>query len=85
VDTVLDALTRTLRVREVSLVIVDEPGLDVPPVRVPLLVVDGGGEAPRLIAAGDPDGTLAAEIERRLAKGAPGGGRRRAHATAGAE
>jgi hypothetical protein len=53
---------------ETSLVIVDDPAFIGSPGAVPLLVV--GPEARRVIADGDGSNGVAAEIERRLAKGA---------------
>jgi len=66
-----DAVRHAMIAGEASLVIVDDPTFDASPGPLPLLVLDGAstdGDARQLIA--DGDGTeVAAEIERRLARG----------------
>jgi Kef-type K+ transport system membrane component KefB len=72
IDEVADALSRALRTEPVSLVIVDEAGFEAQAGEVPLLVVDGETpDSARLIAGDDPDGSLADEIQRRIAKTQP--------------
>jgi hypothetical protein len=51
-------------------VILDEPELEPPPAAVPLLVVEGG--ALRLVEAVPAAGSVAEEIQRRLATGTGG-------------
>jgi len=66
-----DAVRHAMIAGEASLVIVDDPTFDASPGPLPLLVLDGAstdGDARQVIA--DGDGTeVAAEIERRLARG----------------
>ncbi len=59
-----EAVTRALLTTEPSLVIVDAPEFEASPGGVPVLVVDGNGEA-HLISGVDG---VADEIARRLAK-----------------
>ena len=63
-----DAVHHALLKAETSLVIVDDPAFLAPPGPIPLLVV--GPDARQVIADGDGSNGVAAEIERRLAKGA---------------
>jgi Kef-type K+ transport system membrane component KefB len=72
VEVLPDTVTRALLDTAPSLVIVDDPGFDVPPGRVPVLVVDAAApeaESVRVIVAED-DG-LAEEIAQRLAPRRP--------------
>jgi hypothetical protein len=58
---------------EASLVIVDDPTFEASPGPLPLVVLDGAsakGDATHVIAGGDGSNGVAAEIERRLARGA---------------
>jgi len=61
-----DAVRHAQLAAEASLVIVDDAGFDASPGVVPLLVLDNG--APQIVADDDSNG-VAAEIERRLARG----------------
>ena len=67
-----DAVTHATIAAEASLVIVDDPAFEAAPGALPLLVVDGAsaeGGAPQVIADDDGSNGVAAEIERRLARG----------------
>jgi hypothetical protein len=58
---------------EASLVIVDDPTFEASPGPLPLVVLDGVSadrDAARVIAGGDGSNGVAAETERRLARGA---------------
>ena len=61
-----DAVRHAQIEAEASLVIVDDAGFDASPGVVPLLVLDDG--APQIVADDESNG-VAAEIERRLARG----------------
>ncbi len=68
-----DAVTHAAIAGDASLVIVDDPTFDAPPGPLPLVVLDGVSTEPspmQVIAGGDGSNGVAAEIERRLARGA---------------
>jgi Kef-type K+ transport system membrane component KefB len=81
VDELPDAVAKAMVAAETSLVVVDDPAFDTAPGTIPVVVV--GGDEPmavRVIANGD--GGVAAEVERRLARGGPSRIRRRPRAGA---
>jgi hypothetical protein len=68
-----EAVTQATIAAEASLVIVDDPTFEAPPGPLPLLVLDGVSPEPRpmqVIADADGSNDVAAEIDRRLARGA---------------
>jgi Kef-type K+ transport system membrane component KefB len=76
VDELPDAVAKAMLAAETSLVVVDDPTFDAAPGTIPVVVVGGNGStAVRVIVNGD--GGVAAEVERRLARGEPKGMRLR--------
>jgi Kef-type K+ transport system membrane component KefB len=74
VDTLAEAVAEATLTGERSLVIVDNPGFDVEPGRVPVLVVEGesvGPDTVRLIAVPDETAGIEEEVSRRLARAVP--------------
>jgi hypothetical protein len=78
VDELRDAVAKAVLAAETSLVVVDDPTFEISPGTIPVVVVGGNGSATvRVIANGDNGAGVAAEVERRLARGEPKGMRRR--------